>query len=1261
MATAEELLMSLDDSVEVYTENDEIFVIDSEGRTINVPDGESLFGVSGDKDVERKYFQCPKIVGDNIDLSQHQIYISYVFTQTQNDTIFPSVGNGLYYCDDVEVSGDNITFSWLLSGNVLSNPGFIAFKVMAKKSEGSELKTKWNTAPAFGTVLITVPDGEEIAEEYPDVINQIFDRLDALESGGGGGTGGTTNYEKLSNKPQLNGVTLEGNKTLDQVGALAKNQGSSNSGKYLSVGSDGNVALVDAPSGGGGTGGTTDYNDLTNRPKLNGVTLEGNKTLDQIGAVQKNQGSGNSGKYLSVGSDGNVTLSDAPEGSVKIDTTLTKTGEAADAKIVGDELDKKINKSGWSSNKFLGTNESGNIIEKDAPEGESIPNGGTTGQVLTKKSNSDKDVGWGDPTAIINKASESNLGGVKVKNATEEQTVFVGIDNNGFLKVNESGTPSDYNTVKNNSEKIALDKTDTYSIADNRDEIFNSIETSKSEHLTITDGSDYWDADEAALYPSVLSMEQIRKNRFYANMWLPNGLEIEQDYRYADNKNGHIRLYDIKTQKTDLIGIGPWGICLRSEGKNFPTSEINFIISAFRILGLNSETGKWELIKKQRPIAAIYDIEKTSTEGTYLQVEREDLGNDMYQFPVRKASNWIINGSEMCFHFYNQLEDAISSDDLEPYSKIIVTFRMRVKEEEYSNVFTCSAGCDAYGSSSSVEAFFSRFNAVTNRLLEYNATNCLEKEAMLISDNLLYIDELLSDENDFNSGGELTPEPTPVQESTPYDGKTIIAFGDSIVAGWGWKEGTGVVKPLQEKYTKGTWINKAVSGTNMAELSSGDRDSILKTVKDYTGAADYILLEGGTNDVNNAISIGSISSGYDDTFDENTFTGALESALQTIMNRWPLARKFFLIPHSFAKDNSYVDSVHNRAKEVCEKWNMPVLDMRNMSQIAMTSQNKNTYTRNPNTKQGDGVHPTEVWYRAFYSPIIDQFMRSLGEYSGDVVPPETVPVTSVTLDKRSLSLSIGDKIKLNPTVLPSNASNKSVTWKSEKSEIASVVNGLVTGVGQGNTTITVKTVDGEHTDTCDVNVTQESTAEEHQELEKITVDKSCYFDTGIVPNDDTRFNLKVHPKHTQISGSWFFGVRSALSKYTLSVTDNWYCTRGSIESAPGRSKCWLDICTVSQKSEAPNTFTFNGTDVSINDASGMDFNNHTAYICNVNNNGQPYTDAGFGGDLYFCQIFDGSNLIADFVPVKKTDGTLCLYDKIKHTYLYNLGTGKIAE
>ena len=67
-----------------------------------------------------------------------------------------------------------------------------------------------------------------------------------------------------------------------------------------------------APASSGG--GTTDYNDLTNQPQLNGVTLEGNKTLDQVGVLAKNQGSGNSGKYLSVGSDGNVVPADAPSG-----------------------------------------------------------------------------------------------------------------------------------------------------------------------------------------------------------------------------------------------------------------------------------------------------------------------------------------------------------------------------------------------------------------------------------------------------------------------------------------------------------------------------------------------------------------------------------------------------------------------------------------------------------------------------------------------------------------------------------------------------------------------------------------------------------------------------------------------------------------------------------------------------------------------------------------------------------------------------------
>lgn len=52
---------------------------------------------------------------------------------------------------------------------------------------------------------------------------------------------------------------------------------------------DGSTTYIDADGtlhavgGGGGTGGTSDYNVLLNKPSINGVTLSGNKTLDDIG------------------------------------------------------------------------------------------------------------------------------------------------------------------------------------------------------------------------------------------------------------------------------------------------------------------------------------------------------------------------------------------------------------------------------------------------------------------------------------------------------------------------------------------------------------------------------------------------------------------------------------------------------------------------------------------------------------------------------------------------------------------------------------------------------------------------------------------------------------------------------------------------------------------------------------------------------------------------------------------------------------------
>lgn len=82
-----------------------------------------------------------------------------------------------------------------------------------------------------------------------------------------------------------------------------------------------------------------------------------------------------------------------------------------------------------------------------------------------------------------------------------------------------------------------------------------------------------------------------------------------------------------------------------------------------------------------------------------------------------------------------------------------------------------------------------------------------------------------------------------------------------------------------------------------------------------------------------------------------------------------------------------------------------------------------------------------------------------------------VDVTGVTLNKETLSLKTGESEILIATVSPDNATNKTISWKSSDTTIATVDNnGKVEAVKKGTATITVTTEDGSFTDTCTVNV-----------------------------------------------------------------------------------------------------------------------------------------------------------------------------------------------
>jgi|GEM_PF-1794338 len=82
-----------------------------------------------------------------------------------------------------------------------------------------------------------------------------------------------------------------------------------------------------------------------------------------------------------------------------------------------------------------------------------------------------------------------------------------------------------------------------------------------------------------------------------------------------------------------------------------------------------------------------------------------------------------------------------------------------------------------------------------------------------------------------------------------------------------------------------------------------------------------------------------------------------------------------------------------------------------------------------------------------------------------------IPVTSVALNKTTLTMSIGDTDTLIATVNPDDADNKNVSWTSNNEAVATVdANGLVTAIANGNATITVTTEDGGKTATCTVTV-----------------------------------------------------------------------------------------------------------------------------------------------------------------------------------------------
>ncbi|MBR6346487.1 MAG: Ig-like domain-containing protein [Bacteroidales bacterium] len=117
----------------------------------------------------------------------------------------------------------------------------------------------------------------------------------------------------------------------------------------------------------------------------------------------------------------------------------------------------------------------------------------------------------------------------------------------------------------------------------------------------------------------------------------------------------------------------------------------------------------------------------------------------------------------------------------------------------------------------------------------------------------------------------------------------------------------------------------------------------------------------------------------------------------------------------------------------------------------------------------DLSHKTKYWYKSFLQLEDMLYCGAVKSFTTDMVSVE-----SITLDKNEYTFTtIGETLNLNATVLPEDATNKGITWKTNKAEVATVdESGKVTAIGNGIATITVTTEDQSKTAICTITVAQ---------------------------------------------------------------------------------------------------------------------------------------------------------------------------------------------
>ncbi len=227
--------------------------------------------------------------------------------------------------------------------------------------------------------------------------------------------------------------------------------------------------------------------------------------------------------------------------------------------------------------------------------------------------------------------------------------------------------------------------------------------------------------------------------------------------------------------------------------------------------------------------------------------------------------------------------------------------------------------------------------------------------------------------------------------------KTVLFVGDSICeAICEWQDPTyartvgWAGRIINANHMRG--VNTGKSGASVSTCR-GENTVLAQLKRQSSQTYDYVILHGGVNDAWDNAPVGSMTEGYDGTFDVTTFAGGLENLFQYARKAYPTAIFGYIInfqiPTSTIGSLSDMSAYFDVARDICDKWGIPYLDLYNDEDF-----NNNVLQVHLKTNLPDGIHPNSAGYNLL-APVIGDWMKTL---EAQPLPSVSEPEVTQTAD-----------------------------------------------------------------------------------------------------------------------------------------------------------------------------------------------------------------------------------------------------------------------